>query len=542
MASMNTSDHSAIVPSRRAVRRLERLSADAAVAKITSHSMVAICGAGGGVTEPTAVLQALAQRFRTQSEPQGLGLIHATGLGDRGDRGMSPLAQPGLCSRVIGGHWAQSPRLAEMAERNEIEAYNLPQGVISQLFRATAAGQPGVLTHVGLGTFVDPRQGGGKLNARTTQDLVQLLEINGAETLFYPAQKIDVAIIRATTADADGYLSMEDEVAYLDVLAMAQAAHNSGGLVIAQVQRVVRAGSLHPRSVRVPGFLVDILVEVPEQSQLYAGPGANRFLSGDYQLEEAADELLPLTERKVIARRALMEAWPGDVANVGVGICDGIGIVAREEGVDDAFTLTVETGAVGGVSAQGMFFGATVNMRALMDMPSQFDFYDGGGLDVCFLSFAEFDRSGNVNVHRFNGRLVGSGGFINISQNSRRVVFCGTLTAGGFQARIEGGAIRVEHEGRFCKLVDQVAEVTFSGAQALARGQDVLYLTERAVFRLTAEGVVLTEIAAGMDPERDVIAHMGFRPVIAPDLLVMDPRLFGEQVMDIRAQWLARGI
>jgi acetate CoA-transferase len=518
--------------------RVPVLSAEEAVARIPSGAMVAICGAGGGVVEPTALIQALVRRFDETQQPRDLGLLHTTGLGDRAERGMSPLARPGLCARVIGGHWAQSPRLADMAERNEIEAWNLPQGVICQLLRASAAGQPGILTHVGLGTFIDPRQTGGKLNKRTREDLVRLMEIDGRETLFYKAPRIDVAIIRGTTADTDGYVSMEEEIAYLDTLAAAQAAHNNGGLVIVQVQRLVRAGTLHPRSVRIPGFLVDALVVVPEQTQLYTG--TSRFFSGDFTAEEGEATPLPLTERKLVARRALLEIGPGDVGNVGVGISDGIGMVAREEGVEREFTLTVETGAVGGVSAQGIFFGATYNMRALMDMPAQFDFYDGGGLDVCFLSFAEFDQAGNVNVHRFNGRIVGTGGFVNISQNSRKVVFSGTLTAGGLKTAFEDGALHIEQEGRFRKLVARVPEVTFNAADALRCGQEVLYITERAVFRLTPEGVELTEIAPGIDLERDILSRMEFRPRIAAVLRTMDSRLFRVPAMGIRAEWLRR--
>jgi acetate CoA-transferase len=516
--------------------KVAQLTAEDAVRLIPDNATVAFCGAGGGLTEATTLITALADRFKETQRPADLTLYHPSGLGDRADRGMSPLALPGMIKRIIGGHWGQSPRLAEMAERNEIEAYNFPQGVMSQLLRSAASGHPGLLSHVGLGTFLDPRQGGGRLNEKTTEELIRIMEIDGKEWLFYPAIRPDVAIIRGTTADTEGYISMEDEIAYLDVLAMAQAAHNNGGLVIAQVSRLVRARTLHPKTVKVPGFLVDAVVVVPDQPQLYPG-GVNRYMSGDYILDTSSVVPLPLNERKLIARRALFEVTPGDVGNVGVGIADGIGVVAQEEDVHEAFTLTVELGPIGGASAQGIFFGATVNMQAMMDMPSQFDFYDGGGLDVSFLSFAEVDQSGNVNVHKFNGKIMGTGGFVDICQNSKKVIFCGTLTAGGLKTSISNGRLEIQNEGRFTKLIPQVPEITFNGKDAFKRGQEVLYITERAVFRLTAHGLELCEVAPGVDVERDIFSQMGFVPKMATDLKVMDPRLFLPECMNIKPEW-----
>ncbi|MFT9497342.1 acyl CoA:acetate/3-ketoacid CoA transferase [Anaerosolibacter sp.] len=512
------------------------LTADEAVKFIPSGATVGFTGAGGGILEATEVIKALANRYKESNQPQDLTLWHTTGLGDRNDRGLSPLAQQGLVKRIFGGHWGQSPRLAEMAERNEIEAYNYPQGVMSQLLRTTAAGQPGILSHVGLGTFIDPRRQGGKLNEVTKEELVKLMIIDGKEWLYYPVVPIDVAIIRGTTADMEGYISMEDEITYLDALALAQAAHNNGGIVIAQVQRLVKGRSLHPKSIKVPGYLVDALVVVDDQPQLYSGQ-VNRFFSGDYVLETGEVIPLPLNERKVIARRALMEVAPGNVGNVGVGISDGIGVVAREEGINEEFTLTVETGPIGGVTAQGIFFGASVNMQAVLDMPAQFDFYDGGGLDVAFLSFAEVDQTGNVNVHKFNGKIMGTGGFVNICQNSKKVIFSGTLTAGGLKSVVEQGAVRIDQEGKFKKLVEQVPEITFNGQDALRRGQTVIYITERAVFRLTDGGLELCEVAPGVDVEKDIIQQMGFKPKIAEDLKEMDPRLFSPEKMGIAEEW-----
>ena len=515
-------------------RRVPVMTAAEAIKLVKDRDVVAMCGCGGGINEASELINALADRYRETRSPQDLTFYHSTGLGDRADRGMSPLAQPGLVKRDIGGHWGQSPRLCEMAERNEIEAYNFPMGAMAQLMRAAAAGAPGILTHVGLGTFLDPRQQGGRLNEATREELIQLQVIDGKEWLFYPCIYPDVALIRGTSADTEGYITMEDEVLYTDSFATAMAAHNNGGIVIAQVERVVKAGTLPSKEVKIPGYLVDVIVEVPGQPQLYGVPTSG-FVSGRY-IQDFSDDCttIPLNERKVIARRALMEVAPGYIGNVGVGICDGIGVVAKEEGVSEEFTLTVETGIVGGVSAQGIYFGASVNARAVVDMPAQFDFYDGGGLDISFLSFAEFDQDGNVNVHKFNNKIMGTGGFVDICQNSKKAIFAGTLKAGGLRERVEDGAIHIDQEGRFIKAVEKVPEITFNGREAVARGQEVIFITERAVFWLTEEGVVLTEIAPGVDLERDIVGQMAFRPIISPDLKEMDGRLFREEVMDLK--------
>lgn len=517
------------------------MTAEEAIKLVPSNAVVSFLGAGGGIVEPTALINALAERFEREQAPRDLTLWHPAGLGDRGEKGMSVLAKPGLIKRSIGSHYGQSPRIADMADRNEIEAYCFPMGVMTKLACAAAAGQPGVLTKTGIGTYMDPRKTGGKLNPKTTEDLIKVMDIDGEEYLFYKTVRPDVALIRGSTADEEGFITMEDEIVFLDILAAAQAAKNNGGIVIAQVQKLVKKGSLHPKDVRVPGYLVDALVVVPDQQQLYGAP-INRYMSGDYTQVEGDVQIVPLDQRKVIARRALMEVKPGDIGNVGVGISDGVGKIAAEEGVSEEFTLTVEQGSVGGISAQGIFFGANVNSKAVIDMPSMFDFYDGGGLDICFLSFAELDRHGNVNVSRFNNKVMGVGGFINISANSKKVVFSGTFTAGGLKTAVEGGRIRIVSEGRFTKLRDEVEEISFSGENAVRTGQDIIYLTERASFRLTKGGVELFEIAEGMDLEKDILAHMEFRPLIAKDLKTMDPRLFRDQIMDLRADWEGKGL
>ena len=352
--------------------------------------------------------------------------------------------------------------------------------------------------------------------------------------MLYKSVSPNVAFIRGTTADTEGYITMEDEITFVDNLAVAMATHNNGGKVICQVQKVVKAGSLHPKDVRIPGYLVDALVVVPDQPQLYNAP-LNRFMSGDYVEDFAADSFkIPLSERKVIARRALMEITAGDIGNVGVGIADGIGVVAREEGVSEQFTLTVETGPIGGVSAQGIYFGASINMKAVIDMPSQFDFYDGGGLDICFLSFAEVDKHGNVNVHKFNGRVMGTGGFIDICQNAKKVVFCGTLTAGGLKVELNDGIVHIAKEGRFVKFVDYLPEITFNAANAMKNGRQVIYITERCVFHLVDEGIELIEIAPGVDMEKDIFPYIGFKPIVSKNLRTMDERLFKDKLMSVK--------
>ena len=516
--------------------RIPVLTAEEAVAYIEDGSTIGFCGAGGGIGEATKCILALRDRFVETGAPKNLTLWHATGLGDRADKGMSPLALSGLVKRIYGGHWAQSPRLAELAEKNQIEAYNFPQGVMSQLLRCAAAGQPGMLSGVGLGTFIDPRLQGGRLNAKTTEELLKVVKVGEQEYLYYPAIPLDACFIRGTTADTDGYVSMEDEIAYLDTLAMAQAVHNNGGLVLVQVKRLAKSNSLHPRKIKIPGYLVDALIIEPQQEQMYNG--SDRFLSGDYVQEEAAT-VLPLNQRKVVARRALKEIHPGNVGNVGVGIADGIGIVAREEGVGEAFTLTVETGPVGGATAQGIFFGASINSRALMDMPAQFDFYGGGGLDVAYLSFAEVDQKGNVNVHAFNGHIVGTGGFVDICAGSKKIVFCGTLRAGGLKTTVGEGRLTIKEEGRFAKFLPALKAITFSGQEALKKGKEVVFITERAVFKLTKEGLVLTEVAPGVDKQKEVLDQMGFPPLLAADIKTMDPRIFQTAAMGIKTEFMA---
>ncbi len=507
------------------MRRNKVITADAAIALIRDGDTVS-CSGFVGIGTPEALIGALEQRFTQTAAPAHLTLVFAAAPGDGKDRGLNRLAHEGLIKRAIGGHWSLLPRLAALAMDNRIEAYNLPLGVISHLYRDAAAGRPGTLTKVGLGTFVDPRQDGGKINARTTEDLVRILPIDGEEWLFYKAFRLDVALIRGTTADLDGNITMEREALVLDAQAAAMAARNANGLVIAQVERIVGRGALDARNVVVPGILVDHVVLAPQSAhrQTYA-TDYNPAFSGEVRMHAHEIAMPPLDERKLIARRCAFELPFDGVVNLGIGMPEVIAAVAAEEQVLDHLTLTTEPGVVGGIPQGGLDFGAAVNTDALFHQNQQFDFYDGGGLDLACLGMAEIDRHGNVNVSRFGPRLAGAGGFINISQSARHLVFAGTFTAGNLDIVIEGGRVRIAREGRTRKFVKSVEQITFNGSLAAAKGQSVHYITERCVFALRAGGLQLIEVAPGIDIDKDILAHMAFRPIM-DGIKVMDARLY----------------
>src|SRR3954451_16719404 len=508
------------------------VTAREAIALVRDGDTVAVSGFVG-IGTPDELIIALAERFRETAAPSGLTLMFAAAPGDGKERGLNRLADERLVRRVVGGHWSLVPKLGALALDNRIEAYNLPLGCVSHLYRDIAAGLPGTLSKVGLRTFVDPRLGGGKLNARTTEELVELVELRGKPWLLYKTFPIQIALVRGTTADPAGNITMEREALLLDNLASAMAAKNSGGLVIAQVERIAAADSLSPRDVVIPGVLVDcVVVAAPENHLQTYGTPYNHAYSGRQKVPLDRVEPLTLDERKIVARRCAFELPPGGVVNLGIGMPEGVAAVAAEERVLKYLTLTAEPGIIGGMPQGGLDFGAALNPEAVIHQNQQFDFYDGGGLDLACLGMAQVDAQGNVNVSRFGRKLAGAGGFINISQNARKVVFAGTFTAGGLAIAAEDGRLRIMQEGTSRKFVAAVEQITFSGDYAAETGQPVFYVTERCVFRRTPAGMELSEVAPGIAIARDILGQMGFEPIIH-DPKPMDARLFGEPVMGL---------
>ncbi|OUQ83357.1 CoA-transferase [Flavonifractor sp. An10] len=491
-------------------------------------------GFANGLMHPEEIMAALEDAGRG-GHLRDLKIVYASGQGDSADRGLNHLAVDGLCKTIIGGHWGLAPKLGKLALENKVAAYNLPQGVISELFREIAARRPGVITHVGLDTFVDPRLEGGKINQAACEagDVVKLIELEGEEKLFYPSFPIDVAVIRATYADEHGNCTFEKEGIYAEAVAQAQAAHNSGGKVIVQVEEVVSYGCLDTRLIRLPGIYVDaVVVAEPRHHMQTFGTQYNPAFSGEIRVPLDALAPLPMSERKIIARRSAMELIPHAVTNLGIGMPEGVAAIAAEEGLT-GMILTTEVGAVGGVPAGGLDFGAATNVDCILEQPVQFDFYDGGGLDVAFLGLAQMDKMGNINVSKFGPKVAGCGGFINITQNAKKVVYCGTFSAGGLKVAVNDGRLSIIQEGRVRKLINQVEQVTFAGSYAMKHRQPVLYVTERAVFELTEDGVELKEIAPGIDIQKDVLDQMDFVPVIK-DVKVMDERIFCDELMGLK--------
>ncbi len=501
------------------------ISAEKAVRLIKDEDFVAIQGSGGGVGEPTLILNRLGAKFRKEGSPRSLTLCHATGLGDKNEIGTDYLALKGLVKRDIAGHLGMAPKMAKMILDNEIEAYNFPQGVISHMYAAVAGKKPGVITKVGLCTYVDPRLEGGKMNSITKEDLVKIIQIDNQEWLFFPLFHIDVALVRGTTADTKGNITFEEEGAFLEGISIAQAAKNCGGIVIAQVKYLAKEGTLSAQSVKIPGIYVDFIVVDANQKQTCLD-FYNPAFSGQVKIPLDRIQPIPLDIKKVIAKRAYGEIFNGAIVNLGVGIPSGIAAVAIEEGGVDDFTLTIEQGSIGGIPAGGVIFGVSYNPTAIIEEDAQFSFYDGGGLDLGFLGMAEADREGNVNSSKVGNMLSGCGGFINISQNTKKVVFCGTFTAKGLECRVAEGQLKILSEGAKKKFVKHVKQVTFSGKYSQSNNQQVLYITERAVFSLEQNGVKLIEIAPGIDLEKDIISQMDFHPIIPGDIKLMDHEIF----------------
>jgi propionate CoA-transferase len=518
---------------------MEIITADEAAQLVEEGDAILISGSGGGHAVPEALLAAVERRFIAERKPQGLTSVSVVGVGDRASLGASHLAHEGLLRRAITSALVDSPGLVRLAAENKIEAYTFPQGVLSQRMRDMAAGRPGLLTKTGLHSFVDPRQQGARQSPCTPPDFVEVVTLAGEEWLFFKPVPVSVAFLRGTTADEDGNVTMEQEAVLGEMLAMAQATRRAGGVVIVQVKRMARRGTLPGQQVKIPGILVDFVVVDAEQRQTYATYYDPSY-SGELRIPVEGIKPLSFGPRKVIVRRAAMELFPHAICNLGAGVSTGLSIIAAEEGLLDTVHLTNEQGLIGGAPIMGRDSGGGQNFAAMIEQPAQFDFYDGGGLDLAFLSFAEVDAQGNVNVSRFGDRIIGVGGFINISQNARCVVFSGTLTAGDLDIGWEQGKAVIRKEGRHRKFVPKLEQICYSASIGRERGQRVLFVTERAVFRIGAEGLELIEIAPGIDPERDVMANMGFRPRVARDVRQMDARIFDPGRMGIAADVLGK--
>jgi propionate CoA-transferase len=511
---------------------MEKISADEAARLVQDGDAILISGSGGGHSVPETLLAAVERRFLADGSPRRLTSISVVGVGDRAALGASHLAHEGLLERAITSALVDSPGLVTLAAENKIEAYTFPQGVLSQLMRDMAAGRPGLLTKTGLHSFVDPRQQGARQSPRTPLDFVEVVELAGEEWLLFKPVPVNVAFLRGTTADEDGNVTMEQEAVFGEMLAMAQATRRAGGIVIVQVKRMARRGTLPGKDVKIPGILVDFVVVDPHQRQTYATDYDPSY-SGELRIPVEHIKPLPFGPRKVIVRRAAMELFPGAICNLGAGVSTGLSTIAAEEGLLDDVYLTNEQGLIGGAPITGRDSGGGQNFAAMIEQPAQFDFYDGGGLDLAFLSFAEVDPQGNVNVSRFGDKIIGVGGFINISQNAQCVIFGGTLTAGDLDVAWEGGRTIIRRAGRHRKFVPKLEQICYSASIGHERRQRVLFVTERAVFRIGDEGLELIEIAPGLDAERDVIAHMGFRPRVARDLKTMHARIFEPGLMGL---------
>lgn len=510
------------------------ITAQEAAAMVTDNMTITTSGFVAS-DMPEALTKALEKRFLETGSPKNLTLFYAAAQGNRDGSGADHFAHEGMTKRVIGGHWNMVPELGKLVLANKIEGYNLPQGTLSQLYRDIAGHRPGTLTHVGLNTFADPRIEGGKLNSISTEDLVEVVEILGTEKLLYKSFPLNIGFIRGTYADEHGNVTLEHEVASLEATSIAQAVKNSGGKVVVQVEKMVASGCLDPKLVKIPGIYVDAVVVCADKQdhEQCVGCEYDGSMTGDYRIPLSSLEYPALSAKKVIGRRAAMELRENSVVNLGIGIPEYISMVANEEGIGDYMTLTVEAGPVGGIPQGGPKFGGAVNAEAILDQPYQFDFYDGGGVDYAFLGLAQTDQNGNINVSKFGPRIAGCGGFINITQNAKRVFFCGTFTAGGLAVEFSDGKLVIVKEGREKKFIEQVEQITFSGAYANKTGQPVMYITERAVFELRKDGVYLTEVAPGIDIQTQIIDLMGFVPNMDGDPKLMDTRIFQDGLMGL---------
>ncbi|WP_242158956.1 acyl CoA:acetate/3-ketoacid CoA transferase [Aestuariivivens sediminis] len=504
------------------VNSFKILQAEEAVKHIKDGDTVVFGGAGAGHAVPDKVMDALGARFVKTGYPRKLKTIHPCGIGDNDSKGLNHIAHEGLIDTNIGGFWGNAPKMVTLAKENKIKGYNFPQGIMSHLMRASASNKPGVISQVGIKTFVDPEHGGGKINEVTLEDLVQRIKINGKDYLFYNSFKIDVAIIRGTSIDSEGNLTMEEEVGSFSMLSIAQAAKINNGIVIAQVKNINK-GHCIPGQVKVPGIFIDYIVQDKEQGMTFISKFDQALVHREKYYTDKEFQLEGI--KRIVSRRAAMELYKGAIVNLGYGMSDGIPVVAKEEGITDKMIFMIEQGASGGIPTMGLNFGAMYNPSSIIDDGYQFDFFHGGGLDIAYLGFAQIDKYGNVNSSRFGNVLTGCGGFIDISQNAKKLVFCGSFSVKS-KIQITDEGLKIENTGKFNKFINHVEQITFSGQLALENEQHVLYITERAVFKLTNEGLVLIEIAAGVDLKTDVLDMMDFTPLIDKSVKIMDSSIF----------------
>lgn len=512
-----------------------------AAALIPDHAVVTV-SSSSGLGCPDLMLRAIGERFEATGHPRNLTTLHPIAAGDMsGIKGIDHIAKKGLLAKIIGGSYPSGPSSAEppliwqMIGANEIPAYNVPSGILFDMHREAAAKRPGVITKIGLDTFVDPdRQGCAMNEAAQREPLVRKIEFADEEWLYFPNIIPQVAIIRATTADEHGNLTYEHEGATLGGLDQALAARNNGGIVIAQVKRITKQGSLKPHDVRVPGMLVDYIIVDPEQKQT-TQTVYDPAISGEIFRPLESFRVPEFNVQKVIARRVAQELEAGSCVNLGFGISANVPRILMEEGLHGSVTWVIEQGAVGGVPLLDFAFGCASNADAYMPSPYQFTYFQGGGFDASLLSFLEIGRDGSVNVSRLSFRphvTAGAGGFVDITARAKKIVFSGMFNAGA-KLGIESSGLVIEKEGKLKKLVNETEHVTFSGSRAVAQGQDITYVTERCVMKLTPQGIMLTEIAPGVDLQAHILEQSEFPLIISPELKLMDAALFREEPLGL---------
>ena len=507
---------------------------DEALNLIKDGDMVAVSGFMMA-TAARELIVGLGKRYKDSGKPKNLTLYQGAGNGNNDDQGVCEMSYPGLVKRYVTAHFANNKPMIKMALSNQVEAYNFPQGVIAHIYRQAAANRPFEITKIGLNTYCDPRIRGGKINSAAKENLVDLIDIDGEEYLKYKVPKFDIGIIRGTTADEFGNISMEEESSVIDSLEVAMAVKASGGKVIVQVKNIVSSKSMDRKLVVIPGVFVDAVVK-SENPEIYhrQTPGTfyDPMIAGRYKVDGAGFSTIPMDERKIIARRGLLELGAGSVVNLGIGIPEGVASVAAEEGIGD-IVLTVESGLIGGIPMGRSDFGSAINAWAGLAMVSQFDFYNSGGLDITYLGFAEIDSMGNINVSRFGDRIGGCGGFIDITQSTKKIVFCGTMTAGGLKVGVKDGRLDIVNEGKKIKFKKSIEEITFSAKESIKLGQHVIFVTERCVFSLEEDGLKLIEVAEGIDIQRDILDQMEFEPKMAKEIKIMDCRIYRDCLMGI---------